>query len=108
MNTSARQELQYAKGMVERRRESAEGIGRCSSKHEAMELYSSMTTCVREVHKHYRNITQSVDNKSAKFAEEASVLLATAKDWRDRSREELIGWGVPANALRVSEHTEVW
>jgi len=105
MNISAR-ELGYAEGMVERRSKQAESIGKSASKKEAMSIYRSMTACIKEVSKHYRNILRSVDNESAGHAIDAIALVHTARSWHEKSLEELSAWGVTNDEVRTI-NTEV-
>ena len=94
MSTRAEQERKSAEGMVERSRSIAEGIGSARSKREAMSTYRTMTACVKEVHKHYRNILRAVNNEDAGHALDVLELLHECKRWREDARAELVTWAV--------------
>ena len=89
-----KQELKYARGMVERRKEEALTIGNARSLRHAREIHQSMTTCVREVKKHRDNILNAIDDSTALEAKEVLALFVTAMDWHYRAGEDLRGFGV--------------
>lgn len=105
MNISA-SELRSAEGMIERREKQAESIGSSGSKKEAMILHRSMTSCIKEVSKHYRNILRSVDNESAGHAITAIELVHKARSWHEKSLDALGAWGVTEDEVRTL-NTEV-
>lgn len=94
MSVNTVRELQYARGMVERRMDMAKSIGRASSRREAEDVFRSVCGAVKEVTKHRRNILNEIDDEGAKHALDANGLLSVVTVWQERSAEELAGWGV--------------
>jgi len=98
-----KQELEYARGMVERRRDIANAINAAESAREAKENHRSVLGALKEVLKHRKNIMSLVDDTTAGYALEVEQLLGTVNVWREQSALVLAGWGVPENELRLIE-----
>lgn len=97
MNT--KNEVKYAVGMVERRREEAETIGNAESARQARQTYKSMSACVREVKKHNANILLMIDDNNAGESGKVLDLLILATDWQTRARADLVRWGVTESEI---------
>lgn len=89
-----RQEVKYAQGMVERRREEALTIGNAQSLRQARETHQSMLACVREVKRHNANILNAIDDNNAGETNQVLDLLIVASDWLARASEDLMRFGI--------------
>ena len=78
-------EAGHARGMVERRQELVKKIGLEESRWEALHAYTELAGCVREVAKHHNNIVSVVDDASAGYALETSLLLDNSRKWLAQS-----------------------
>ena len=87
-------EVKYAVGMVERRQEESETIGRAESARQATATYRSMAGALREVKKHHTNILNAIDDSTARDASQVLELLVTVTDWKARARTDLVRWGL--------------
>jgi hypothetical protein len=87
-------EVKFATGMLERRMAEASTIGKATSRHEAVTVYRSMCSAVREVRKHYTNVLSVIDDVTAGFALQILPLLETAEKWQSKAMEATFEWGV--------------
>lgn len=94
MNAYTREELGYAKGMVERRTNLIARLNNAETQKQALMNHREVCGAVREVRKHHRNILQRIDNESAEHALRSGELVETVEAWLDMSRVVLNNWGV--------------
>lgn len=86
MRVSAEEELKFAKGMMDRRENVRAGLRNATSKSEAVGNYRSLLRCLVEVQKHHNRIIKTVDNETAGYAHESSLLLDSARNWVSQAR----------------------
>ena len=91
---NAKKELVYAQGMIERRQDVIEGLGKESNRYGALASYRTLAGCLREVQRHHNNIMAGLDDKSSGSALLTSALLDNCRVWLAQSGEVCEGWGV--------------
>ena len=91
---NAKKELVYAQGMIERRQDVIEGLGKESNRYGALASYRTLAGCLREVQRHHNNIMAGLDDKSAGPALETSLLVDVCKGRLAQSARVCEGWGV--------------
>lgn len=98
-----RKELEFARGMVERRKDMVKNLGSAQSAREAQNNHRDIMGAVKEVNKHRSNILSLIDDTSAKYGLEVEKLLVMVEAWRERSAMELEKWGVSEQEVRILE-----
>lgn len=95
-----RNELRYAKGMVERRQEVTYDIGSEENVAQVWANYDSMLACLFECEKHHNNVMSVLDQKSVGIAEETSALVDWSRTWVRQCEQNLImKWDVNAEQV---------
>jgi hypothetical protein len=92
-------EVKYAEGMLSRRADVIERIGKAESRHEAIEAYRSMCGALREVRKHQANILSAIDDSTATVATKVMGLLMTATGWVSLARTDLVRFGLTESEI---------
>jgi hypothetical protein len=91
---NVRKELMHAEAMLERRRAVLSSLGSESSSGDAVNVFCSMLTCLKEVQKHRDNVFSVVDDSTAGVALDMSMLLDEVKRWVLAAEDNALAWGV--------------
>ena len=83
------QEVKFAQGMVDRRRQTVDAIGFESSKGEAMDNFRSMLVCLKECEKHHNNVMVNISDETAGAGVETSALVDYSRKWVAQAEHNL-------------------
>lgn len=94
MKINVKRELEFAQGMVDRRRVTVENIGQEKRVGEAVDNFRSMLACVRECEKHHNNVMANISDATAGVGVETSALVDYARRWAAQAEHNLrTVWG---------------
>lgn len=91
MNTSAKQEVNWARSVVERRRAVADSLGTEVAVGYAIENYRSLLMGLKECKRHLGNALNAVDDSNADVAIEAHASLELVGEWVATAEDNLRG-----------------
>lgn len=83
------QEVKFAQGMVERRRQTVDSIGSEKTVGEALGNLRSMLACLKECEKHHNNVMVNISDETAGLGVETSALVDYSRKWVAQAEHNL-------------------
>jgi hypothetical protein len=99
MRVSAKEELKFAKGMMDRREHVRAGLRNVETRGQAVDNYQSLARCLGEVEKHHNNIVKSITDRTAGYAHESALLVDSARKWLAQARDVAVEHGATVRQL---------
>jgi len=101
MNTSAKEQVVWARNVVERRRAIVEDLGTEPAVGYAIENYRSLLMGLKECKRHLANALSAIDDKNADIALDAHASLELVSEWVTLAEDNLRNnWGQDDSSIK--------